>query len=89
MNYILDVNIILDYYNKERREKFPQSIKIFEYALKKDNFFISSSSFDNIAYLLADYMRKDYGYTSKQRKFLAGKVIKFLIKNNMVKNIIS
>jgi len=81
MNYLLDINIILDYYNEERRGKFPESIKIFKYSLEKENFFISSSSLDNIAYLLADYMRKDYGYTLKQRKFLAGKVVEFLIKN--------
>jgi len=81
MNYLIDNNIIIDYYNEARGKKFPDSIIFFEYALKKETFFISSSSFDNIAYTLADYMRKEYGYTLKQRKFLTSKVIEFLLQN--------
>ena len=81
MNYLLDVNIILDVYNEERSEKFPESVKVFNHALEGSDFFISSSSLDNIAYLLANYMRKEYGYTLKQRKFLASRVVKHLVEN--------
>ena len=81
MNYLLDVNIIIDYYNTERGKKFPASIQLFEHTLEKDNFYLSTSSLDNIAYILADYMRMDFGYTLKQRKFLASKVVEFLVKN--------
>jgi UDP-2-acetamido-2-deoxy-ribo-hexuluronate aminotransferase len=81
MNYLIDINIIIDNYNDERSRKFSESVEFFSYALEQDNIFISSSSFDNIAYILADYMRKDFGYTLNQRKFLASKVIKFLSEN--------
>jgi len=81
MNYLIDNNIIIDNYNEERSKNFSESVEFFNYALEQDNIFISSSSFDNIAYILADYMRKDFGYTLKQRKFLASKVVKFLIDN--------
>ena len=81
MNYLIDNNIIIDYFNEERAKKHPESIEVFDYALNQDNFFISSSSLDNIAYTLAKYMKDEHGYTLKQRKFLANKVVEYLLKN--------
>ena len=79
-NILLDVNIILDYYSATRREQFPDSIKVFNYFLtNNENIFLSSSSLDNIAYIKAELLRIEYGYSSKKRKFLSARLVKFLL----------
>lgn len=81
MNYLLDVNIILDYYSITRSKTFPKSVEVFKNALSMNNFYISSSSLDNIAYLKANYLRDEYGDSSSKRKFLAAQIVKFLVEN--------
>ena len=80
-NYLLDVNIILDYYSASRSKDFPESVKVFKQSLTMDNFYISSSSLDNIAYLKANYLRDEYGDSSSKRKFLAAQIVKYLVQN--------
>ena len=80
-NYLLDVNIILDYYSVSRSKAFPKSVEVFKKALTVNNFYISSSSLDNIAYLKANYLRDEYGDSSSKRKFLAAQIVKYLVEN--------
>ena len=65
-NILLDVNIILDYFSKSRREKFPNSVTIFDLLKDKSHTFISSSSLDNIAFLKADELRREYNYNKSK-----------------------
>ena len=67
MNYLIDLNIIFDYYNNERRELFPESIEIIEYLFKNDsyNVYISSSSIDNLEFTKAQELKRTFGFASK------------------------
>ncbi len=77
-NILIDNNIVLDYFSNTRRKKYPESIECFNYLLKSENAFISSSSLDNIAYIKMKYL-KDEG--KKNRKENIKKLIEFLINN--------
>ena len=80
MNYLLDVNIILDYFNDRRREQFKTSIEAFNYCYEKnENIFLSSSSFDNIAFLKIKELKEEKGYSTKKSKELVAEIINFLI----------
>ena len=82
MNYLLDINIILDYFNDKRREKFQSSIEAFNYCYKNsENIFVSSSSLDNIAFLKIKELKEEKGYSTKKSKELVAEVIKFLLGN--------
>ena len=82
MNYLLDINIILDYFNDKRREKFQSSIEVFNYCYKNsENIFLSSSSLDNIAFLKIKELKEEKGYSTKKSKELVAEVIKFLLGN--------
>ena len=50
-NILLDLNILLDYYEEERRERFPTSVEVFDFLKQKDFVFISSSSIDNFEFM--------------------------------------
>ncbi len=80
-NILLDVNIILDYFSESRREKFPNSIVIFDLLKDQKNVFISSSSLDNIAFLKANELKREYGYTKSRRQILSAQVVKFVVQN--------
>lgn len=80
-NIVLDVNIILDYFSETRRLAFPNSIKAFEYLREKEHVYISSSSLDNIAFLKANELRVEYGYSQSKRRLLAAQLIKYLMEN--------
>jgi len=79
MNYIIDLNIIFDYYSSERREIFPSSIKVIDLVSndKKFNAYISSSSIDNIEFIKAQELKKTYGFASK------------VVLNEFIKDILS
>jgi hypothetical protein len=49
-NILIDLNILLDYYEEKRRKKYPDSIKAFDFLKYKDFAFVSSSSIDNLRY---------------------------------------
>jgi len=50
-NILVDINILLDYYEQSRRELFPASIQAFERLKNQPNAYISSSSIDNFEFL--------------------------------------
>lgn len=66
--YILDVNIILDYYDILRREKYPESVKVFEYLRDEGTGFISSASLDNIEFLKTSDLIISKGYSIEEAK---------------------
>jgi len=79
LNYILDVNIILDYFNDTRRREFPFSIETFNYCYRQnENIFLSSSSLDNIAFLKIKELKEEKGYSTKKSKELIAEIINFL-----------
>ena len=67
MNYLIDLNIIFDYYDNRRRELFPNSVKVIEALLKIDNYnaYISSSSIDNLEFIKAQELKRTFGFASK------------------------
>jgi len=79
MNYLIDLNLIFDYYNKERRELFPNSVYIIDKILKSENLnaYISSSSIDNIEFIKAQELKRTHGFASK------------IILNEFIKDILS
>jgi len=80
-NILIDLNVLLDYYEYDRREKYPESVKVFDYLKYKDFAFISSSSLDNFEFI-------KYGDISKVRKDLNRRQ-KLEIVHNFLKEIIS
>lgn len=80
MNYILDINVILDYFNEIRRTKFQSSIETFNYCYENnENIFLSSSSLDNMAFLKIKELKEDKGYSTKKSRELVAEIIKFLL----------
>jgi UDP-2-acetamido-2-deoxy-ribo-hexuluronate aminotransferase len=80
LNYILDINIIIDYFNNRRREQFPSSVETFNYCYENNaNIFLSSSSLDNIAFLKIKELKEEKGYSTKKSKELVSEIINFLI----------
>ncbi len=66
MNFLIDLNIVFDYYNNERRELFPNSVKVLDYLFESsENIYISSSSLDNIEFIKKAELKREYGYASK------------------------
>ena len=59
-NILIDLNILLDYYEYDRRKKYPQSVKAFEYLKYKDFAFISSSSIDNFEFIKNGLVKKAF-----------------------------
>ena len=59
---LIDVNVILDYFNRVRRRKYPFSVEFMEFVLKNDETtkFISSSSLDNIAFIKNKELKEAY-----------------------------
>jgi len=80
-NILLDLNILLDYYEKERREKHPESVKVFDLLKYSSNAFISSSSIDNFEFL-------KYGDLSISNPYLTRKQ-KLKIVHNFIKEFLS
>ncbi len=59
-NILLDLNILLDYYEEERRERFPASVEVFEFLKQKDFVFISGSSIDNFEFMKYNLLKIEY-----------------------------
>ena len=80
MNFIIDINIVLDYYNEERKRKFTDAIKAFEYCYENSqHIFLASSSIDNLSFLKVDELKREKGYKTKQAKILTNFIIKDLL----------
>ncbi len=67
-NILIDINIILDYYEKNRRERYPESIKAFDYLKNKEFAFIASSAINNIEFLLYDSLSLKYPQLTRKNK---------------------
>jgi UDP-2-acetamido-2-deoxy-ribo-hexuluronate aminotransferase len=83
MNYLIDLNIIFDYYNDKRRELFPHSVEIIENLLNdnSNNAYISSSSIDNLEFTKAQELKRIFGFASKivLEEFIKDIISKFKI----------
>jgi len=67
-NILIDLNILLDYYENARRKKYPDSIEAFDY-LKYHNFaFVSSSSIDNFEFIKYATLSKAYPSLNRKQK---------------------
>lgn len=76
-NIILDLNILLDYYEEERMVSFPDSIQAFERLKNANNAFISSSSLDNFEYIKSSYLKLQYpNLNQKQRLKITHNIVK-------------
>lgn len=74
--YLLDVNVILDYFDTSRRNKYPDSVKVYDYLKNKGIGCISSSSLDNIKFLKIHDLIKTKGYSKK----VAEKIVRYMLK---------
>jgi len=69
-NILIDLNILLDYYENTRRKRYPDSIEAFDY-LKYQNFaFVSSSSIDNFEFIKYATLTKEYSNLNRKQKLL-------------------
>ena len=80
-NIVIDLNILLDYYEENRRKKYPNSVKAFDLLKNKEYAFVSSSSIDNFEFL--KYKDLSDTYPSMSRKH------KLKIVHNFIKEILS
>lgn len=78
MNYILDVNIILDCFNEDRKEAYKSSVEVYESLKKSQNAFISSSSLDNLAFIKKSELKKDV-FTNKEASAIANEMTKEIL----------
>ena len=67
-NILIDLNVLLDYYEEKRRKKYPDSIKAFDFLKHKDFAFVSSSSIDNLEYLKYSDLSKAYPIKTRKEK---------------------
>ncbi len=80
-NILIDLNILLDYYEYDRRKRYPESVKAFDYLKYKGFAFVSSSSIDNFEFV-------KYGDITKARPDLKRKQ-KLEIVHNFIKEILT
>jgi len=67
-NILIDLNILLDYYEEKRRKKYPDSIKAFDFLKYKDFAFVSSSSIDNFEFIKYNDLSKRYPTKTRKEK---------------------
>lgn len=81
MRVLFDVNILLDLLSDERAEQFPFSVEAFTLAqLNNDTMFISSSSLDNLEFILFSQVKKNNPtFTNKDCFSVARLAIKDLL----------
>ncbi len=67
MNYLLDNNVIIDLLSERRREKYPESVNVYESLQNSEvNIFISSSSIDNIEFILFKELKSQFDKSNKE-----------------------
>ena len=80
MNILLDNNIIIDILSEQRRIDFPDSVKIENLFDNKNlSFFISSSSIDNIEFMMYHELRKTNNISQKNLKKIIHNGIKYIL----------
>jgi UDP-2-acetamido-2-deoxy-ribo-hexuluronate aminotransferase len=67
-NILIDLNILLDYYSKERRKSFPDSVKAFDSLRGKEYAFISASSIDNFEFMKYNDLYKSYPEKTRKER---------------------
>ena len=77
---MLQVNIIFDYYNSERRWLFPSSVILLDKLFESNDLtpYISSSSLDNLEFTKAQEQKLEFGFANK---LLLKKFIEDILKN--------
>lgn len=65
-NILIDLNILLDYYEYERRKIYPESVKAFDYLKNKDFAFISALTINNFRFIKYSYIKKAFPNLSKK-----------------------
>ncbi len=85
MNYLLDNNVIIDILSERRREKYPKSLEVYN-AIKENgnNIFISSSSIDNIEFILFKEIKAQFDYSNLEALQEVHNRIKEFIKNTKI-----
>ncbi len=79
-NILIDLNVLLDYYEERRRRKYPDSVKAFDFLKHKDFAFISSSSIDNFEFLKYSDLSKVYPTKTREEKLrVIHKIIKEIL----------
>lgn len=82
MNYLLDNNFIIDILSERRRKKYPKSVKVYNIIQNEDNnIFISSSSLDNIEFILFKEIKAQFDYSNKEALSEVHKRIKSFMKD--------
>lgn len=67
-NILVDLTILLDYYEDERRARYPESVKAFDYLKYKDFAFVSASTINNFEFLKYSYISRAYPGKSRRQK---------------------
>jgi len=80
-NFILDNNIIIDILSERRRKKYPESLEVYNFIKGTDNIFISSSSFDNIEFILFKELKVQFNDSNKKTLQETHKRIELFIKD--------
>ncbi|MFT7388515.1 MAG: UDP-2-acetamido-2-deoxy-ribo-hexuluronate aminotransferase [Candidatus Endobugula sp.] len=80
MNYLVDLNIIFDYYNHHRKERFSESVDVFDTLHSRgDVSYISSSSLVTLEFTKGQELKREYGESRKIiiREFIEDVLSKF------------
>jgi len=82
MNYLLDNNVVIDILSDRRRKKYPESLKVYNIIQnEQDNVFVSSSSLDNIEFILFKEIKAQFSYSNKEALDEVHSRIKLFMKN--------
>ena len=84
MNYILDNNVIIDLLSKRRMEKYPESMKAYEYIKNSKQLFISSSSIDNIEFILFKELKAQNKKSNKETLEETHKMMKYFLEDKKI-----
>lgn len=67
-NVLIDLNILLDYYEEDRRRQYPESVKAFDYLKHKDFAYVSAPTIANFEFLKYSYLSRAYPNKSRRQK---------------------
>lgn len=67
-NVLIDVSILLDYYENDRRKQYPESVKAFDYLKYRDFAYVSAPTIADFELLKYSYLSRAYPNKSKKQK---------------------
>ncbi len=85
-NVLLDNNILIDFLSEERLAKHPASRQLYEFFLNQHaniNYYISSSSIDNLEFILFHELKKHLANSNKQILHIIHLAIKDLLQQGI------